>query len=298
MIRQIDASELNIIDQIISRFREQISVPENFADQIRDAVQNDRACLYGYFAEDGSLKGLVLFGKVSRRISFAFADGNLEIEKDLVSTIFDRFSGEVSYMITGGPWMSDAMSQHVVDIGFKEFRRAYMTLPRTDLESLDEPSLPEEMQFEIYTPEMKEEIADLMFKGNDGHVDQALFPDFFESLEACRRLIDNIVANRYGDYKESSSWILRESSRAIGVCFMTIRNGDSGYIPDIVIDPAYRRRGLGRAIQVQSMKRQIESESSLKKVDLDVTLSNKARFLYDSLGFKTVSEYTMYTWRK
>ena len=79
---------------------------------------------------------------------------------------------------------------------------------------------------------------------------------------------------------------------------MTCRNGDTGYIPDIVIDHDYRGRGLGKAILIHSMKRQLKSDAAITKVDLDVTLSNDARLLYESLGFENVREYTMYTWKK
>lgn len=298
MIRQIDDDQLDDIDLLIDRFKEQTPVPENFAEQIKESVRKDRACILGYFSEDGSLQGVSFFGKISKRISFAFADGDLDVEKELVSSLFDEFKTEFSYMTTGGPWITDEIEAHLFSLGFEEFRRAHRTLLKADLEALEEPILPEGMQFEVYTSESKEEIAELMFIGNDGHIDQDVFPDFFGSKEDCQRLIDNIEASRYGEYRESSSWILRDNRKAIGACFMTIRNGEAGYIPDIVIDPDYRRRGLGKAIQVHSMKRQIESEPLLTKIDLDVTLSNNARFLYDSLGFETVNEYTMYTWRK
>jgi ribosomal protein S18 acetylase RimI-like enzyme len=301
MIRELESTQLDDIDPIIDRFREQSAegaIPDNFEEQLKDAVIKDRGCLYGCFAEDGSILGIGFFGKGGSRIPFVYADGNLDLEKELVNTLFDRFSKESSFLVTGGPWISDTMSQHILDIGFMKFNRAYMTLPRTNLEALQEPTLPEGMKFDVYTSEMKDETTDLMFKGNNGHVDQNVFPDFFGSPEDCQRLIENIEAGRYGEYKESSSWILSENGKVIGVCFMTIRNGDTGYIPDIVIDPAYRGRGLGKAIQVHSMKRQIESESSLVKVDLDVTLTNNARFLYDSLGFESVREYTIYTWQK
>ncbi len=298
MIKPIDEDKLDDIDPIIDRMKEQNPIPDNFAEQIKTAVSKDRGCILGYYSEDASLLGVSFFGKISKRISFTFADGDFDIEKELVSSLIDEFKNEFSYMTTGGPWIADEMEEHLLGLGFKGFRRAYRTLPKADAEALEEPSLPEGMHFEVYTPEAKEEIAELMFISNEGHVDQDVFPDFFGSREDCQRLIDNIVANRYGEYKESSSWILRDNEKAIGACFMTIRNGEAGYIPDIVIDPDYRRRGLGKAIQVHSMKRQIESEPSITKIDLDVTLSNNARFLYDSLGFETVRENTMYTWRK
>jgi ribosomal protein S18 acetylase RimI-like enzyme len=276
MIREIEATQLDVIDPIVGRFREQSAegtIPENFEEQLKDAVTKDRGCLYGCFDKDGSILGIGFFGKLSSRISFIYADNNLDFERELLNTIFNRFSKERTFLVTGGPWISDEMSQYVLDIGFMKFNRAYMTMPRTDVEILQEPTIPEGMKFDIYSSDMKDETADLMFKGNDGHVDQNVFPDFFGSPEDCQRLIENIEANRYGKYKESSSWILSENGKVIGVCFMTIRNGDTGYIPDIVIDPAYRRRGLGKAIQVHSMKRQIESEPSIIKMDLDVTLT-------------------------
>ncbi|MGD9397532.1 MAG: GNAT family N-acetyltransferase [Candidatus Thorarchaeota archaeon] len=298
MIRPIDDDQLDDIDPIIDRMKEQTPLQDNFVEQIKTDARRDRVSILGYFSKDGSLLGVSFFGKISKRISFTFADGDFYIEKELVSSLFDRFKTEFSYMKTGGPWITDKMEEHLLGLGFKEFRRAYKTMPKADVETLEEPILPEGMHFEVYSPEEKDEVAELMFISNDGHVDQDVFPDFFGSKGACRRLIDNIVVNRYGEYKESSSWILRDNDKTIGACFMTIRNGEAGYIPDIVIDPDYRRRGLGKAIQVHSMKRQIESEPSIIKMDLDVTLSNNARFLYDSLGFETVSEYTLYSWRE
>ncbi len=301
MIREFEATKLDDIDPLINRFMEQTeegAVPPNFGEQIKTAVSKDRACLYGNYDENGSLRGIGLFGKVSSRISFVFADGNQKIEQKLVSTLFDRFSTERWFITTGGPWIDEAMSQHIVKIGFDRHDREHMTLARAEIQKLPEPELPPDMVFEAYTESHRDEIADLVFIGNDGHVDQDVFPDFFGTLEDTKRLLENIENNRYGDYKEQSSWILRHNGIAIGTCFMTIRTGHHGYIPDIVIEPSYRGKGLGKAILVYSMKRQAENEASMDKINLDVTLSNNAYHLYESLGFKTVREYTIYTWKK
>ena len=293
MIREFEQSKLDDIDPLINRFMEQTeegAVPPDFGEQVKKAVSGDRACLFGNYDEDGSLLGIGLFGKVSSVISFVYADGNQEIQQKLVSTMFDRFSSERSFITTGGPWVDDAMSEHIVDIGFSKHDRQHMTLARSEIEQLAEPEIPADMSFEVYTESHRDEISDLVFRGNDGHVDQDVFPDFFGSLEDSRRLLENIESNRYGEYKEKSSWILRQDDVAIGVCFMTIRNGDTGYIPDIVIEPALRGRGLGKAILVYSMKRQAESEASLVKTNLDVTLSNNAYYLYQSLGYEVHME--------
>ena len=301
MIREFEPTKLDEIDPIIERLIEQTEesqIPPNFLEQIKTAVSKDRGCIYGDYDEDGALRGIGFFGKVSSRISFVFADGNREIEQNLVSTLFERFSKERSFITTGGPWVDDVMSQYIRKIGFSKHDRQHMTLAKPEIERLSEPEFPADMSIEVYIESHRDEISELVFRGNDSHVDQDVFPDFFATPEDCKRLLENIENNRYGDYKKQSSWILRQDDVAIGACFMTIRNGDTGYIPDIVIEPELRGRGLGKALLIHSMKRQSENEESLEKIDLDVTLSNNAYYLYESLGFKTVREYSIYTWRK
>ncbi|MFW9769173.1 MAG: GNAT family N-acetyltransferase [Candidatus Thorarchaeota archaeon] len=301
MIKEISLERLDDIHPIIDRFRESIgnrAVPDDFSEKIRDSVANDRASLFGDFADDGSLRGIGLFGKVNNRISFVFADGDFEIEKTIATALFDKFSPKRSYIVASGLWISESMSQLLVEIGFSKHDRVYMTLTRESVEDLPEPIILEGMHFDSYIEKDRQAISDLVFKCNDGHVDQDVFPEFFETPESCLRLVKHIEESKYGEYKEGHSWILRKGDQNIGVCFMTCRNGDTGYIPDIVLEPEFRGQGLGKAILVQSMKRQLESDSAISKVDLDVTLNNNARFLYRSLGFKDVQEYTMYTWKK
>ncbi|MFW9975573.1 MAG: GNAT family N-acetyltransferase [Candidatus Thorarchaeota archaeon] len=274
------------------------SIPENFEEQLKAAVANDRACIYGEYSEDGILGGIAFFGKASKRINFVFADGNVDIEKRLFNALFERFKNDYSHIASGGRWISEELSEHIIEIGFAKYDRMSMTLSRRNIENLAEPKLSKEMSFEPYSPNLRDEISHLVFEGTNGHVDQNVFPDFFSSVEDCKRLLENIEANRFGDYRESSSWILYNNSVAIGVCFMTVRNGDTGYIPDIVVKGEFRGKGLGKAILVQSMKQLVESEPALTKVDLDVTLSNNAKYLYKSLGFEKVQENSTYTWKK
>jgi GNAT superfamily N-acetyltransferase len=299
MIREITSNHLEDIKPIFYRLREQISdIPDNFLDRISDSVSTGKSVLFAKYSESGSVIGIGLFGKVSNRISLVFADGNLELEKELANALFDRFSKECPYIVTGGPWLSKSLINHLLDLGFIKHERAYMTLARDSVKSLPEPELPEGMKFQMYTKEHRQGISSLIFTCNDGHIDQDVFPEFFATSENCYRLLENIESDRYGVYKEGQSWLLHVNESNIGACFMTIRNDDTGYIPDICIDPEYREKGLGKALLIHSMKKQIELEDSLTKVDLDVTLSNNARFLYKSLGFTTVQEYSMYTWKK
>ncbi len=299
MIIEIASNQLDEIGPIIERLREQREdVPENFLDMIRDSVSQENSSLYGNYSEDGSVNGIGLFGKTTSRLSLVFTDGDLELEKQITNTIFEKYSTEYAFIETSGPWISDSLFQHMLELGFSKYDRAYMTLPREDIESLTEPVLPDGMHFDVYTENDRNEISKLVFKCKDGSVDKGVFPHFYETLEYCLNLLESIEANRYGEYMDGLSWILRKGNRKIGACFTTCRNRDTGYIPDIVLDHEFRGQGLGKAMLVHSMKRQLESDSAIVKVDLDVTIGNRARFLYESLGFKDVREHSTYTWMK
>ncbi|MFX1483978.1 MAG: GNAT family N-acetyltransferase [Promethearchaeota archaeon] len=301
MIQEISVDNINDIRPLIERYNKQgpeVQLPENFAEQVKTSISENKACFYGAYSDHGSIRGIALFGRESKRINFVFADGDLETEKLLITALFDRFSQESPYIAAGGLWISEDLAEHIQSIGFGRHDRMHMSLSREDIEVLDDPTLPDGMSFEPYCPELREEICEVVFDGNDGHVDQNIFPEFFGTVDACRSFLENIETNRYGEYRDALSWILRRDGRAIGACFMTVRNGDMGYIPDIVVNKEFRGQKLGRAILVHSMKRLLESDSDLIKIELDVTLSNIARFLYESLGFTKLQEYTLYTWKK
>jgi GNAT superfamily N-acetyltransferase len=299
MIREISSEQIEDIRPIFDRLREKMGdIPENFFDQIKDSVSADKTSLYADYDEGGSVRGVGLFGKVSSRFSMIFADGDLELEKEIASVLFERFSKERDYIVTGGPWLSKSLIDHLISLGFMKHDRAYMTLARENVEAIPDSDLPDGMKFETYVEPNRQEVSQLVFSCNDGHVDQDVFPEFFGTPEACNRLLENIETNRYGEYKDGQSWLLISDGSNIGACFMTIRQGKAGYIPDICIEPEFRGKGLGKTLLLHSMKRQLEAESDLTQVDLDVTLSNNALYLYKSLGFDTVREYSMYTWKQ
>jgi ribosomal protein S18 acetylase RimI-like enzyme len=65
-----------------------------------------------------------------------------------------------------------------------------------------------------------------------------------------------------------------------------------------VIEPEIRGMGLGKALLVLSINRQLVFDSTIIEVGLDVTLSNPAIKLYESIGFEKVSDWSLYTWKK
>lgn len=299
MIRQINEDEIELIEPIITKFSQETDsgIPPNFAEQIKISAKEGKAFLYGAFTDNNNLNGIGLFGNVSKRLSFVYAGGDSDLEIRLVDTLFNNHSPGNPHVGAAGPWVSKEIANRLVELGFRKIDRAYMTLDRKSIEALEDSVLTNEMELEVYHDSQIDELAQLVFKGNDNHIDQIVFPNFFGTVEVCKLLIENIEKSIYGEYKEPYSWLLRENGMLIGACLLTIRNkGDTGYIPDIVIDPDYQGRKLGKAILIHSMKELLEGEPGIVKVDLDVTLENKARFLYKSLGYETVREYSMYTW--
>jgi len=298
MIREIPADMLDTIDPLINRLLEKSAegqAPPNFIDLIKTSVSEGKAYLYGAYSNDDILLGIGMFGNVSKRISFVFADGDIDLENKLVDVVFSNHSKDCPLIVAGGPWITEGISNHLVKIGFRKIDRAYMTLELDNIETAKLPELSEDMNFEIYDEEQRDEVSRIILKANEGGIDQIVFPHFFGTLENCKKLVKDVEQNVYGDYKKPFSWILRNNDQVIGLCLMTIRNkGDTGYIPDIVIDPDYQGNGLGKALLIHSMKKIIDGEPDIVKVDLDVTLENNARFLYKSVGFKNVREYSMY----
>jgi ribosomal protein S18 acetylase RimI-like enzyme len=299
MIRKITEDEVDIIDSIMTKFGQKtdIGVPPNFVEQLKTSVKDGKAFVYGSFTDNNNLNGVGVFGNVSKRFSLIYAENNSKIEVELIDTIFNNHSSASPYMGAAGQWVTDSISKRFVELDFRKIDRAYMTVAREPIEALKTPTLPEDFELELYEDSQIDELAQLMFKGNNNHIDQIVFPNFFGSVEACKDLIGNIVNNVYGEYREPYSWLLKENGKLVGACLMTIRkNGEAGYIPDIVIDPDYQGRGLGKAILIHSMKEILEGESDILRVDLDVTLENKALFLYESIGYEQVREYSIYVW--
>lgn len=300
MIREIDKAHLDDIDSIISCYRKksEVPVPENFEELIKTGVSDEKVYAYGEYTKEGTLHGIAIFGKEMSRIRFIFAESNPEIERRLVRTLFDRFSNEYSHIISMGQWITEGIAKHFTDIGLVEYPRANMSLEREIVMSQVDPILPENMCLVTYSKSDRDAIADLQFRCYDGTVDQIAIPMFFGSPKICYQGLETLESGRFGEFRDGLSWILQVEDSPIGYCIITCQGGDTGYIASIGINPDHRGKGLGKGIFIHSMKKLVESDSAIKKIDLDVTISNPAFNLYKSIGFGKVSDWSVYTWNK
>lgn len=81
-------------------------------------------------------------------------------------------------------------------------------------------------------------------------------------------------------------WVTREDDRVAGyLCLWEV--ADELHITNVAVHPAYRRRGIGRAMLAAVMEDAVRRSLSL--VGLEVRPTNaEARALYESFGFRVV----------
>jgi ribosomal protein S18 acetylase RimI-like enzyme len=298
MISQLARDNLDdisdLIETLTQSFPPESIPPRPLLDLIKEAVEKGNAEVYVSKSNGKKASGFVSLGLVSNSISLLYSKCEDE-KKELFRSAFEKLKEKRKPIRLGGPWITDNLSDYAISLGFRKFDRKFMIADRESIEANVQKELPEGYSIALYSDELEDPTADLMFRANENNVDVLVFPEFFGSLELCRRLIENTKNNRYGQWKDDISKVLRYNDRIIGICLLTLR-GDYGYIPDIAIDPEFRRKGFGRILLLKSLKDLLETEEELKGISLDVTIENPARYLYESLGFKDVRNYSMYTW--
>jgi len=122
MIRQIKEDEVDLIDPIMTKFGQETdsSVPPNFVEWIKSSLKEGKASVYGAFADNNNLNGIGMFGNVSKRLSFVYAVRDTELEIQLVHTFFYNHSTDCPKVGTSGPWMTEVISNHLFELGFRK----------------------------------------------------------------------------------------------------------------------------------------------------------------------------------
>ena len=134
-----------------------------------------------------------------------------------------------------------------------------------------------------------------------------IYPYFYETFLASknmlwldqtaeqRRVTFDYWFNRSRPLNEKASIILMSDQQVLG--FSVIRPTAEGvHLEPFGIHPDYRKRGLGRALLLQSMK--IAAQQGLKIMSLEVNIENRPAYqLYRSAGFKELDRSIVYCWK-
>jgi len=230
-----------------------------------------------------------------------FANWNYLVEKQLLKYAFDKLSKRCTHIsFESGwptPWISEELFSYATKLGFAEYGRAYMQLYPIDQEKFATPTLPDTFDFVPFNVSMVDEISRLIFKCVDGTADQDIWPSFFISVQKIESFLHNMFEGSYGTHEDYYSWVLQENDMNIGACLF-VSNEETGFVVQIVVDPQYRRQGLGRRLLQHSCHSLIRINPKINRIELAVTNSNPAKLLYESLGFKTLNSSTTFVWKR
>ncbi|MER3415027.1 MAG: GNAT family N-acetyltransferase [Gemmataceae bacterium] len=114
-------------------------------------------------------------------------------------------------------------------------------------------------------------------------IDAYLFPSFMH-LAACRRLIQDI-RNKPG-FLPDATWIVACAEQSCGTIQSICDEDGRGSIQNVGVVPAYRQRGLGKALVLKALE--AFRLRGLTEAVLEVTAENEpAVQLYQRLGFRT-----------
>jgi ribosomal protein S18 acetylase RimI-like enzyme len=224
------------------------------------------------------------------------AEDHERLEINFFDTAFNRLKNDHTVIRVAGIPLTASLRNHIIASNFLQFDRSKMSITKSIVDSLPTPNLSEGYTFTKWHDKFTEQMIELMVKYNYQSVDNDLFP-YFKDVDAVKEFIKDLTENRWGKFESELTIALKHNDKIIGVCFFTILDNGNGYIPELGILKPYQGQGLGKKLVLQGLKHFVTNQES-KEIILDVTLKNIVAFnLYQSLGFKSTSEYSVFVWK-
>jgi ribosomal protein S18 acetylase RimI-like enzyme len=141
-----------------------------------------------------------------------------------------------------------------------------------------------------------DQAATVVYQANLGTLDAILYAPFFgESPAQCRTGLLSILAGRYGPLHPRATTCALQGDTLVGINLILSSGADWTSVVEISVDPTHQRRGIGRALMVQSVK--MLQYERVERVELAVTRDNThAAALYESLGFTDIGDFPVCVW--
>ncbi|MFW9908515.1 MAG: GNAT family N-acetyltransferase [Candidatus Thorarchaeota archaeon] len=283
---------------ILTKYQEGINFPAPFVDMLRDAMKAERIKVCLTESNDNTPNGFGVIGKVSGQIHAIWVDdrdGALDqdyirdCEKEIVEWCFGEIENPPDRI--DFPKMTDPLKMEILRRGYIEYKRAGMSASREDFLENHEVSLPEGFALVPYQSAFRHNVAEVIAEAYKNHIDAIIYPEFFSSKEKALELLQKLEKNELGEFIEGASQVLLKGEEVIGIC-MIVKKEEDASISDIVISPLYQGRGLGKALLVNTVLSFFKSDDSINAINLAVTLSNPAKYLYEKTGFKIKGEFS------
>jgi ribosomal protein S18 acetylase RimI-like enzyme len=197
---------------------------------------------------------------------------------------------ESQFISFGLPWLSEFFRDH----GFTEYQRAFMrrSLEATDSEVAADPGF----RYELCGPACLSEASRLMQEAHAGSID-AEMNELYRTRDGCRLLLENILhRNGCGEPVSSASFIARDPKNRVSGLVLTTRIAPHhAHLAQVAVGPAMQGKGLGRVLLQRALG--VLACTGFRTVSLMVSGANrKAHNLYDSLGFREVLAFPVFSW--
>jgi ribosomal protein S18 acetylase RimI-like enzyme len=140
-----------------------------------------------------------------------------------------------------------------------------------------------------------DELTSLDWRTYRGTPDETLLSS---TPEGNRELLENALAGLFGPYLDDASPAARNSAGTlVGFAVACQESLRSGILLDLAVDPGFRRRGLGQALVLRTLRALLAL--GYVKAHLWVTDGNlPARTLYEKVGFAVDASAAIYRWSR
>ncbi|MFW9958695.1 MAG: GNAT family N-acetyltransferase [Candidatus Odinarchaeota archaeon] len=290
MIREIQSNEFSIVEHLIDSFIERMNQDKEMSSQWKDGIL--RAVELGIITPIASFNdqnepiGFAIFRSLEGEIT---ATHPLDADwKTWFNDIFHHLRARHSVIRIRGGAVPESMHDRMIEFGFRRIDLAQMSIRRADIDSLHNAALPENFSIVLYTEEMKDTVAQMLFESYVGTSFEHHFPDQIGSVETCKLTLERMN-------KDEHLFLLMENDIPIGSCLIVV-HGCHGNVGLVAILPEYRKRGLGRIIVVEALVDAVKENSEIESIFLEVGHGDSAFRLYESIGFITNSIQPLFAW--
>ncbi len=188
-------------------------------------------------------------------------------------------------------WLSAAFERE----GFRTYWREFLRLP---LHGSAAPAPPaHRLSLQPWQGADVREAAAIMHAAYEGEID-AEMDTMYRSVDGCRIILDNILSQHgSGKLVGAASVIARHRQQDIGFSLLTEIAPRQAHLAQIVVLPAYQRRGVGRWLLRQSMARLAARE--FDTLSLFVSRANvRALGMYQAMGFAAIRPFPVFAWER
>ncbi|MGY5859346.1 MAG: GNAT family N-acetyltransferase [Candidatus Thorarchaeota archaeon] len=292
MIRRMKVYQFAQIESLLCEFLKRISQDEDqipqWKDKLRKDVEANERVLLAVFADDSMPSGFGILNPSNNEIT-AFHPLD-DTWTELFTQVFDLARRDYSVIRIRSAAVPESKYGFMNEIGFSKIDYAYMSVQRSEIESLTLDHLPENLSIVRYDETIQKPVAEMMF---ESYLDSSWahqFPEYHGSLDACQKAIEEWS-------KEYHTSILSIDGIIIGSCHIGTE-GIRRPIGNVAIKPEYRKRGFGRILVTSVLLAAVKENPEIESIHLGTPPGHPAFYLYESLGFVTNSIQPLFAWSK